>query len=344
MTETVRSRVLAFVRKTGQRNPRKVAAALKLTQKEVAAVLQKSAPLQKTKRLKFPRVQHDSFFPGQKLYFDLIDLKGGQIPGKGFILTVLDHYSRFAWAHHIKNKKAASVWRKFGPVYDQVRPQYLIADKGPEWAQIHKIHPIRYGDPDNKGDTAPIERVNRTLLELLLVVVELEEEEIKEAKKRGEEREPRTLQEMLDDVVEGYNSEKHGATGRTPKSVFQGKKLSESDPQRNYWKAKPGDKFRIVLAHGRFAKKARAQRLSDEVYEFVKYTDGYYELSDGKTYSVTDIYPVKAPSGNTQNEAKAKRIAARKERLAEERRQREGVEQKNIIEGKRKPKPKRPRD
>lgn len=334
MTETVRSRVLAFVRKTGQRNPRKVAAALKLSQKEVAAVLQKSASLQKTKRLKFPRVQHDSFFPGQKLYFDLIDLKGGQIPGKGFILTVLDHYSRFAWAHHIKNKKAASVWRKFGPVYDEVRPQYLIADKGPEWAQIHKIHPIRYGDPDNKGDTAPIERLNRTLLELLLVVVELEEED-------GGKR---SLQEMLDDVVQSYNETEHTATKKTPKSIFQGKKLSESDPQRNYWKAKPGDKFRIVLAHGRFAKKARAQKLSDEVLDFVKYTHGYYGLSDGKTYSVTDIYPVKAPTGNSQNEAKAKRIAARKERLAEERRQREGVEQKNIIEGKRKPKPKRPRD
>ena len=88
--------------------------------------------------------------------------------GFKYILTVIDVFSKYAWAVPIKDKSAASVTKTFEKVISDRIPKKLWVDEGKEFynATFKKLldkHKIDMYSSFNEGKAVVIERFNRTL-------------------------------------------------------------------------------------------------------------------------------------------------------------------------------------
>lgn len=191
-------------------------------------------------RIKRLTRQHSSNFPNHKWYIDLIDLTSGGFLPSGWLLTILDHYSRKAFAFFLKNKRAETVLKAFKPLFDKHKPLVVIGDKGSEWASIRKLPFSVFYLTTTKGSmTTPIERFNRTLIAKLNLLFRLEG-------KAG-------WKKKLTSVLSTNNSTEHATTSHTPNAyeVFLGK--TSSAPTRSSSRRrelKPGDACSCVRQGG----------------------------------------------------------------------------------------------
>src|SRR6266581_9065927 len=89
--------------------------------------------------------------------------------GHKFILTVIDVFSKFAWAHPLKNKSAATVADAFRSVLGMRKPTFLQTDKGTEFLnstfqRLLAENNIKFYTSQNEDiKCAVVERFNRTL-------------------------------------------------------------------------------------------------------------------------------------------------------------------------------------
>ena len=102
---------------------------------------------------------------------DLNDMQSLQKYNGGYryILTVIDLFSRYAWAIPLKNKSADEVIKAFRSIFKKRKPLKLVSDRGKEFNN-HKLinylssKGVKYyvtNNPDVKA--AVVERFNRTL-------------------------------------------------------------------------------------------------------------------------------------------------------------------------------------
>ncbi|RWS22494.1 hypothetical protein B4U80_00604, partial [Leptotrombidium deliense] len=70
-----------------------------------------------------------------------------QNDGNKYILTVIDVFSKYAWAEPVKNKSAANIVKAFTKIFKNRVPFYLQTDKG----------------NNDEIKCAVVERFNRTL-------------------------------------------------------------------------------------------------------------------------------------------------------------------------------------
>lgn len=236
-------------------------------------------------RKKHPSGTHRANFPNQKWYMDLIDCRGSGLMRTGWLLCVIDLYSRFAWAAYIPNKKASTCYDALSPIMFKWFPYVIVADKGPEWSTIAKKIKhgvVVYGKPGNKFDTAPIERFNRTLIEKLSLLFSMGGPD------RGD-----AFRKKLKNVIATYNTTIHSTIKERPVDVFTGRKTSQQVHFVSSWKITKGDKVRLKRKRSRFTKGARTQNLSSDTLTYSGKRDGYkYVMTNDKSYRGSEFVPV----------------------------------------------------
>lgn len=85
-----------------------------------------------------------------------------------YILTVIDVFSKFAWAVPLKTKHGAEVAKAFANIFSHRVPKVLQTDKGTEFTNktfrdVLKKHGVQHYNTKNNVKAAVIERWNRTL-------------------------------------------------------------------------------------------------------------------------------------------------------------------------------------
>lgn len=105
---------------------------------------------------------------------DLVDLSAYSRENKGFkfMITIIDVYSKFAWAEPLKNKSAKEVAQVVKKVYLKSKryPQHIQTDKGTEFYNADfkswlKSHHINHYSTYSTMKASIVERFNRTLRE-----------------------------------------------------------------------------------------------------------------------------------------------------------------------------------
>ena len=137
---------------------------------------------------------------------------------KLYILSILDHFSKFSANFIIKNKDKITVLNKIKKFIEKYgAPDKILTDNGGEFINnefkkfCKKLHiQLLHGRPHHPQTQGAVERYNRTIKDLLKNrYLELEYKGYKFI-----------LSEELEKAIEIYNNSKHSSTGFIPKDVF----------------------------------------------------------------------------------------------------------------------------
>ena len=227
--------------------------------------------LHKSIKRKFKRRKTIVAGPGQQFQADLIDVRRhiADNDGNAFLLTVIDVFSRRAFAIPIKDKSGATVSKALTTIFLDTAPKYLQTDKGKEFfnAQVEKTldrFNVHHFSTENENVKASlVERFNQTLRNTLHRFFT----------KTGRER----YVDVLPDVVAAYNDRYHHALGMAPNEVdasgYEDVWLRLYDPLEYFTKKRPsftpGDPVRISKARTTF-KRGFTDNWSTEIFYVVK--------------------------------------------------------------------------
>ena len=143
---------------------------------------------------------------------DLVDMQAFSSFNKGFkyILTVIDVFSKYAWAVPIKDKSAASVTKALEKIISDRILKKLWVDEGKEFcnATFKKLldkHKIDMYFCFNEGKAVVIKRFKRTLKNIMW--------------KYYTANNTRFYLDALDQMVKNYNEKLHSTIKMTPKEA-----------------------------------------------------------------------------------------------------------------------------
>ena len=218
---------------------------------------------------------------------DLVDLSSFHQENDGYkwIITIIDTFSKKAWAFKMKRKSASSIVEVMTPFFRINSPQKMQFDQGSEFynslfLKLLKKHKIKHYSVYSEQKAAIIERFNRTLKERMF----------RYFTSRGSHR----WVDILQDLVDGYNSSKHRSTSFAPNDVTvanERKVRKNLFPKikklKEHTKAafKVGDTVRITRKKGTF-EKGYEMNWSWEVFKISKILSHTYPV----TYRVSDLY------------------------------------------------------
>lgn len=215
---------------------------------------------------------------------DLVDLSSLARYNDGFkfLLTVIDCFSRYAFAVPLKNKASTSVRHAFARTIETRRPVYVQSDKGREFLNaiflqfLKENGIIHYTSENDDIKCALVERFNRTLKTKMWRYFTYK----------------RTLRylDVLQDLVDSYNNTKHSTIKMAPSEVDYSNEqqvLEEiygdtSTRSNAKWKFEIDDKVRISESRMVF-KKAYKQRWSMEIFKVTNRLP-----TDPPTYEIED--------------------------------------------------------
>ncbi len=169
--------------------------------------------LHKSARKKYPTRKYISHDVDEQWQADLADvtLIADENNGNRFILTVIDIFSRYAWARPLKSKRGSDVAAAFKDIFKGGRiPRRIQTDQGKEFEnrEVRKLfreHDIELFSVKSAYKAALVERFNRTLKTKLwkYFTANLNQNWVR----------------VLKDVVNTYNNSIHRMTGRRPKNI-----------------------------------------------------------------------------------------------------------------------------
>ena len=152
---------------------------LNIKREDVSDFVNDQAPHQITTHQQPRRIdpQKISTYPNHKWACDLIDmtLYSKKNKGHNFILTVIDHFSKYCFAVGLKNKKPTSVVKAFEKIYEKnnVYPNLLLSDNGLEFKGVFKtfchdnnIHQI-FTKSHSPTDNALSENLNKFIRKII---------------------------------------------------------------------------------------------------------------------------------------------------------------------------------
>ena len=131
-----------------------------------------------------------------------------EMPKEGkfkYILTVIDLYTRYAWAIPLPDKKGQTVAQAFQAITNESgrKPNKVWVDKGTEFYNQHvKALPFEIYSTANDGKAVVIERFNRTLKQMMF----------KKFTSQGDQR----WNKILPEILERYNNKVHSSIKTTP--------------------------------------------------------------------------------------------------------------------------------
>ena len=274
---------------------------LNINEKEIDDWLQGELvhTLHKPARKKFKRnpIVAETF--NENWQADLVDMKEFSKDNDGyhFILTIIDVFSKKAWALPLKNKSSKEVSAKLDQLLIRYHPIKLQTDKGTEFLnedfrKLMKKHNIFHFTSKNSDiKCAIIERFNRTLKNKMF----------KYFTKTGRRR----FIDVISDLLESYNGTFHRTIKMSPndvnssneKSVFKNiygvSSKREMLKKLKKFKLKPGDVVRKKydlkpLERGYYP------NWSDQIFTIYKSLDGYnkpiYKIEDSSKEKIDRRY------------------------------------------------------
>ena len=206
--------------------------------------------LHKPARRRFPRNKVIAEFPNEQFQADLVDMQefSRNNNGNKYILTVIDVFSKYAWAIPLKDKTGREVKKALEKIFNERQPLKLQTDRGLEFENQHvknmlKIRKIHYFTSQNSDiKCAVVERFNRTLKGKMF--------------KYFSSRGTRKYVDVIDKLVKGYNRTKHRTIKARPidvtmsnaqsifKNIYGVKGVRNLLKKKNISKLKVGDKVR----------------------------------------------------------------------------------------------------
>ena len=211
--------------------------------------------------------------------------------GCNFILTVIDVFSKFAFAEPVMRKTGPVTTRSMEAILQrtQRRPQRFESDQGKEFynAQFSALcrrENIHHFSSQSSHKASVVERFNRSLKELMY--------------KHFTARNTYRWTDVLDSLMDTYNKRYHRSIGRSPESVSDEneaevyRKLFAKKPKRGPAKTTSGDAKTRVKA-GDFIRISKKKHIfekgylpnfTEEVFKVAKvitnHTPHRYELED----------------------------------------------------------------
>ena len=124
-----------------------------------------------------------------------------------YILTVIDIFSRYAWAKPLKRKTGEEVTDRFKEIFKEAKPHKIQFDEGKEFynkslKKLFDENDIDYFSSYSSKKASVVERFNRTLKDRMW--------------KYFTANETTKWVEVLNDLVHGYNNTKHTSILMTP--------------------------------------------------------------------------------------------------------------------------------
>ena len=236
-------------------------------------------------RKKYPTRKYIVHDIDEQWQADLADVSliANQNKGYNFILTVIDIFSRYAWARPLKTKSGKEVAAAFKDIFREGRiPKRIQTDQGKEFenrdiARLFNVHRIELFSVKSAYKAAIVERFNRTLKSKLWKYFTMSLKE--------------KWTNVLQDVVSSYNRSVHRTIGIRPIDVTPVNACDVRD--RVYEKKskavkekkdiKIGDIVRISKVKSVFAK-GYLPNWTEEVFTVVdiitKYSPTTYKLKD----------------------------------------------------------------
>jgi hypothetical protein len=224
-----------------------------------------------------------SHFKRNQWQMDLVDIQelAKDNDNIRYLLTVIDTFTRFAWARLLKDKKGETVLEAFKSITTIAgKPKSITCDRGTEFhnekfKRFCTENKIFLYTPDSSVHAAYIERFNRTLQSLIYKFM-TENETHRFIDKRNPDG---SLTNVFTQLMQTYNKRKHRMIGTSPINAENNPdshlnirlKLSEY-----YEKIKPkkrifniGDTVRISKHKGKFARGYKEQSNQEifKIYE-----------------------------------------------------------------------------
>ena len=122
-----------------------------------------------------------------------------------YILTVIDLYTKYAWAVPLTNKRGETVMKAFQKIMKESnrKPDKIWVDKGKEFYNQHvKALPFEIYSTLNDGKAVVVERFNRTLKQMMF----------KKFTSQGNQK----WLKILPEILERYNNKVHSSIKTTP--------------------------------------------------------------------------------------------------------------------------------
>ena len=205
---------------------------------------------------KFPLRKTMVSYVDQQWQADLVDMQKFEKSNKGirYILTVIDIFSRYAWAKPLKSKRGEEVRDSFQDIFKVVVPEKIQFDEGKEFYNRHfkellEENNIEWFSTKSEKKAAIVERFNLTLKTRMW--------------KYFTAKETNKWIDVLDDFVNDYNNSFHSSIAMKP--VDARKEENEGTVWYNLYgvhlittfgepKYKVGDSVRISKYKSVFAK------------------------------------------------------------------------------------------
>ena len=219
---------------------------------------------------------------------DLCDMRAlsKENDGFGWILTIIDVFSKQAWAIKLKNKKASTVLEGLRSVLDFRKPKRIHSDEGNEFLNSEckkymEKHDIKLYVTRSDLKASIVERFNRTLKSKMWKYFTYTD----------------TLKyiDILDDIVKGYNKSYHRSIKMAPNKVIKSNsskvflnlygfnKNRDSEPNKAIVNFKIGDSVRIAKYKGVFSK-GYTRNWTNEIFVIKQIF-----MSNQITYSLEDL-------------------------------------------------------
>ncbi len=145
---------------------------------------------------------------------DLIDVPTER--GYKKILTVIDLYTRYAWAKPLKSKKGSEVKQAFEKIFKESgrKPKQLFVDKGTEFynSQVKPLFDRTYST-ENSGKSVVCERFNKTLKNMMF----------KQFTIQGHQK----WLKILPEIVNKYNNTIHSSINEKPANASKNPEIIE---------------------------------------------------------------------------------------------------------------------
>ena len=220
---------------------------------------QRTYTLHRPARKRFPTRHYQVSKRDRQWQADLVEMIpfAKQNSGYKYMLTVIDVFSRYAWAVPLKSKSAGEVVRGLKSIFDSDgrHPRFLQTDQGKEFENKHVVnflrdsHDIVQFSVKSAYKAAMVERLNRTLKARMW--------------RYFTHNGTRRWIDILPNLMDAYNRSKHRVLGRAPIEVtptnemqvwqhLYGKKKKPS--LRKKTKFKVGDTVRLSKVKSVFAK------------------------------------------------------------------------------------------
>ena len=211
--------------------------------------------LHKQRRIRFPRRRTYSKGIADLYQADLADLTNISHYNDGFkyLLTCIDVFSKKAWAIPLRTKSTREVADAFEKILRDGKCNMLQSDKGSEFIgstfqNMLKKHGIKFYTSENEDiKAAVVERFNKTLKTKMYKYFTF--------------KNTRRYIDILQDLIDSYNSTYHRSIGMPPdqvtaanESLVRARLYPVNKPKIFKWKYKPGDLVRIAKQKMAFAK------------------------------------------------------------------------------------------